>query len=127
MVKLNKNKGSAVLLTASGEYYRLGGSLTIENVKKLIDADLIEFCQSKTGGMLLIDESGKLKGKKENIAATIDYKYNQTIDDEDGSQHLVIFDSIVGDVVWLSKMAWQLLDSEEDDGEPLVKIRKIEL
>ena len=52
----------------------------------LIGTDMIQMCATHDGRLLLIDEDGKLKGKRVNVAATALYVY--------GAQ-----DAIVGDVI----------------------------
>ena len=82
---------SAQLLRADGTH----DDITPKNGKRfvftgeaydLIGADMIQMCTTHDGRLLLVDEDGKLKGKRVNVAATALYLY--------GAQ-----DAIVGDVI----------------------------
>lgn len=52
----------------------------------LVGTDMIELCRTHDGRLLLVDEDGKRKGKRVNVAATALYVH--------GAQ-----DAIVGDVI----------------------------
>lgn len=101
--------GSAVkVLRENGGVETFIGDLTVDAVKHVIDADLLEACETHKGNVMLIDEEGKLKGKGMNLTASMLYKYGYT---KEGH----FLDHIVGDVVLVPRRVWEMLNGEDDE------------
>lgn len=101
--------GSGVkVLREEGSVETFIGDLTMEAVRHVIDADLLEVCETHKGNVMLIDENGKPRGKGMNLMASMLYKYGYT---KDG--HFI--DHIVGDVVFVSRNIWEMLNGEDDE------------
>lgn len=105
------------LLTPCGEGVRINGNTPLEGhfdfsvARSLLGADLLEFCETKKGNILLVDEEGKLKSNKKNDIATRCYKYAV---DKDGNQ----IDWIVGRAIFVPRAIFgKLVDEDNDENE----------
>ena len=92
------------LICPSGCVALMTGEITIETIKRQIGAKLIEIVECSDGGIMIIDESGKLKGLPWNIKATLEYKYAY----HDGK----LIGKIVGKVVKMPRPVFEAFDND---------------
>lgn len=103
------SKDGCKVLRVSGKEEKFTGALTLSHIKDEIGADMCEYCETIEGGRIVIDEEGKICGKRPNFTATHMYKYslafvrNQTL----------LRDYIVGDVVYIPKHVWERWEEEK--------------
>lgn len=96
------------LLKTNGEQIIYTGEIALSRMKMLIQADIAEFCRCTDGSMMMIDEEGKLKGRKRNDYATELYKYRL---DRKGNE----LDYIVGDVFIMPGSIWNAWIEEDEE------------
>lgn len=84
------------ILFSDGNIEEYEGEIKLNAMKEAIGIEYAEFCETNEGGILIIDDSGKLKGLPLNVHATIWYKYAR-------NKAGAVIDPIVGDVVYLPK------------------------
>lgn len=101
-------KSGVRVIKADGSVGVVAGSLTMSNIKKLIDADLVEILETHFGDALIIDESGKLKAKDLNARASRLYKYGL-------NRYGARVDFIVGDVVVIPFKVFEKWNNETDE------------
>lgn len=88
----------------------LEGYFDFTVARSLIEAELLEFCETRNGDIMLIDEEGRLKGKEINNPATSFYKYAF---DKKGNQ----LDYIVGKAIIVPRKIFEKLVNEDNDEE----------
>lgn len=87
------------------------GDFDFSVARSLIEADLLEFCETTNGDIMLIDEEGKLMGKEMNHHATRLYKYAV---DKRGNQ----IDWIAGIAILVPREIFdKLVDEDNDENE----------
>ena len=97
------------VLRASGITEDYFGEVSLDRMKKQIDAEVCEMCETIEGGCIVIDESGKMKDLPMNFKATHMYKYSFY---QQGGRFLMC-DFICGDVVYLPKKVYENWQREE--------------
>lgn len=60
----------SILLKATGEIIKLTGSLSTDELKKLIKADYFDLVRARGRKKLFVDDEGLLNGKPINLLAT---------------------------------------------------------
>lgn len=85
------------------------GELSLERMKKYIKCDLVEYCLTNDGDMMVIDESGKLDPRKPlNLTATYLYEYSR-------KKNGRYVDYIVGCVVLIPAEVFKAWDNENEE------------
>lgn len=67
-------QGIAELIRVNGERSRFERKLTLQEVKRLIQAETLDTVNLKDGHVMLIDDTGKITKKPPNVAATFIYQ-----------------------------------------------------
>lgn len=98
------------LLQSDGSILPIVGECSWDVFKKLINADLLEVCETIGNDFLLIDEEGKPKGLDMNTMATAQYKYGII-------KHGKSIDWIVGDAVFIPKVIYEEMQRRCEDDE----------
>lgn len=87
------------------------GNVDLNFLHDALDCDIVEFCEAITGGVLIIDEEGKIKQKRINYRATMMYKYSYNFQGKP-------IDCIVGNAIYMPAETFRRWDrdgAEEDE------------
>jgi hypothetical protein len=85
--------GKATLIRANGEKQDFNRSLTMTEIRKLINAEVLDSVNLKEGHVLVIDDNGIQAGKPPNAGATFIYQRLKK------STNKIYGDVVIGDVV----------------------------
>lgn len=84
-----KKEDGVVILHADGTKERYVGEMSLKEFYRLLDCDLVVYCETRGGNVLIIDEEGKFKGLAQNAVAT--------------SLYYPEYDFIVGDAIYVPR------------------------
>lgn len=105
-----KKEDGVLLIYCNNVIKQYEGELSLESLHRELGCDVIEFCESICGGILVIDEEGKCTNKMVNSRATALYKYSF------GSNGK-LFDIIVGDALYIPRSIFVKWDNEQEEDD----------
>lgn len=106
-MEITKEDG-VLLIKYNNAVKQYEGELSLEKLHEVLECEVVEFCEALCGGMLLIDENGKMMHKRVNYRATAFYKYSYFPDGKP-------CDIIVGDVLYVPQSTFEKWDKEQEE------------